>query len=89
MRFWSVIGLAFVSNVIAEHSEYKMRLHRNLLKKIADYNFAEILGHIEDDNIELNVGDTETRVKFRINPKNGSNVWEPEALDSELFFDQG
>ena len=83
------LGLAFVSNVRAETSEYKMRLHRNLLKKIADYNFSEVLAHLENDQVEVAVGDAESRVTFRINPKKGGNVFDPEAMDSDLFFDQG
>lgn len=54
MRFWSVlyVGLAFLSQpIVAETSQYKMRLHRDFLKRIADYNFSEVLAHIENDEM--------------------------------------
>ena len=66
-----------------------MRIHRNLIKKIADKNVGTILAKVEEEH-EKNVILTEVNAKvnqldMKIVPP--GHKW--EEVQSDLFFDKG
>ena len=46
-RALTIACLLYSGNVSAEESFYNMKIHRNLIKRIADKNFHQILHHVE------------------------------------------
>ena len=76
------------STVMAEESNYKIRVHKNLMKNVLDKNFPVVLEHIEskiDRNVYLDdVDATIDDISLQIMPQGG---W--DGIQSDLFFDQG
>jgi len=80
----------FTIGAQAEDSNYKVRIHKSLIKEIMDKNFPVALEHIESKK-EKNVFLTEINARIddlslKIRPEGGEN-W--DRMTSDLFFDQG
>lgn len=83
-----VMLLVGSSSVMAEESHYKLRMHKNFIKRVVDKNFPVILDHIQnkvDKNvflteIDANIDD----LSLKIQKDSG---W--QDLNSDVFFDQG
>lgn len=89
-RAFVIAALLFSGEASAEESRYNMRIHRNLLKRVADKNFHQILAHIEG-KVDKDVFLTEInanidQLDMRVKPKQGQ-AW--DDIHSDLFFDQG
>ena len=86
----SVITLFLLIGTKAEDSNYKVRIHKSLVKEIMDKNFPVALEHIESKK-EKNVFLTEINaniddLSLKIQPEGGDN-W--DKMTSDLFFDAG
>ena len=80
----------FMSGTQAEDSNYKVRIHKSLIKEILDKNFPAALEHIESKK-EKNVFLTEINaniddLSLKIQPEGGGD-W--DKMTSDLFFDNG
>eukprot|EP00356_Strombidium_inclinatum_P013346 CAMPEP_0170482128 /NCGR_PEP_ID=MMETSP0208-20121228/2281_1 /TAXON_ID=197538 /ORGANISM="Strombidium inclinatum, Strain S3" /LENGTH=692 /DNA_ID=CAMNT_0010754929 /DNA_START=16 /DNA_END=2091 /DNA_ORIENTATION=- len=84
-----ISALLFSSDVAANESVYKLRLHKNLIKQTLDKNLEVILAHVEErqDKEAHSLGDSGAleNLAMRVKPKEAS--W--SNIDSDLFFDQG
>ena len=80
--------LVLTSTGIAEESHYRMRFHKNFLKRVIDKNFPVILDHIQnkvDKNVFLtDIGANIDDLSLRIGTDSN---W--QDLNSDVFFDQG
>ena len=82
--------LSFILSLIAaSDSNYKIRIHKSLIKEIMDKNFPVALQHIES-KISKNVFLTEINANIdnlalKIEPEGGK--W--EKMNTDLFFDNG
>ena len=76
--------------VAAEESNYKIRIHKNLMQNIIDKNLPVALEHIEaratKDVLLPDSGARIDNIKLRIEPIEDSS-W--DKIRSDLFFDQG
>lgn len=74
--------------VAAEESNYKIRIHKNLMQSIIDKNLPVALEHIEGraskDVFLPDSGARIDNIKLRIEPAEESN-W--DRIRSDLFFD--
>ena len=88
VSFGAVVLLA--TSVVAENSNYKVRIHKNLISEVLNKNFPVALDHIGTNTkwnqyltgVMVNVNE----IKLRVAPREGKD-W--ETLHSEVFFDQG
>ena len=92
MKTLCFISFVFYSFVSASESNYKIRLHKSLIKEIMDKNFPVALKHIETNlsKTQKNVFLTEINANIdnlalKIEPENGE--W--DKLNTDLFFDNG
>ena len=71
----------------AEESNYKIRIHKNLMQNVIDKNLPIALSHIEaraNKDIIIDAGARIDNINLRIEPMDEKN-W--EKVQTDLFFD--